>query len=124
MPEHVHLLLSKPQRADLSVALQVLKQTVSRRSCSPDVFWQRRFYDFNVRTENKRKEKLRYIHQNPVTRGLVETPEDWQWSSYRHYAFGEICQVTVDSSWLDRWRPSVDPTRRKSAKDEVHLLQS
>jgi putative transposase len=124
MPEHVHLLLSKPERAGLSVAIQVLKQTVSRKSSSPDAFWQRRFYDFNVRTEDKRKEKLRYIHRNPVTRGLVESPEDWQWSSFRHYAFGELSLVTVESSWFDVWRPSVNPTLRKNTKDGApeHLL--
>jgi putative transposase len=115
MPEHVHLLLSKPERADLSVAIQVLKQTVSRGLSSSAGFWQRRFYDFNVRTEEKRKEKLRYLHQNPVTRGLVEKPEDWQWSSFRHYAFDEL--VTVESSWLNLWRQSLNPTLRKSAKD-------
>jgi putative transposase len=116
MPEHVHLLLSKPESGDLSTVLQVLKQIVSRK-VSLERFWQRRFYDFNVRTEAKRIEKLRYLHQNPVARGLVERPEDWLWSSFRHYAFGELSPVALDSSWLNRWRPSVDPTLRKSAKD-------
>jgi hypothetical protein len=32
-------------------------------------FWQARYYDFNVWTEAKRIEKLRYIHRNPVSRG-------------------------------------------------------
>jgi putative transposase len=106
MPEHVHLLLSKPEHADLSVVIQVLKQTVSRNSSLPDVFWQRRFYE--VRTEAKRREKLRYIHKNPVTRGLVENPEDWHWSSFRHYALGELSHATIESSWLDVWRPPVN----------------
>ena len=39
------------------------------------------YYDFNVFTEHKRMEKLEYMHWNPVRRGLVSTPEDWQWSS-------------------------------------------
>jgi len=52
-------------------------------------FWQSRFYDFNVWTQKKRVEKLRYMHQNPVTRGLVAEPEDWRWSSYRFYLLGE-----------------------------------
>ena len=123
MPEHVHLLLSKPERANLSIVVQVLKQIVSRKVSASEQhapvesFWQRRFYDFNVRTERKRIEKLRYLHQNPVTRGLVEKPEDWQWSSFRHYALGEPFPVTIDSSWLNGWQPSVDPTLRKSAKD-------
>jgi REP element-mobilizing transposase RayT len=38
MPEHVHLLLSKPEQADLSVVIQVLKQAVSRKSSAPAVF--------------------------------------------------------------------------------------
>jgi REP element-mobilizing transposase RayT len=73
MPEHVHLLMSEPERAKLSVALQMLKQNVARSSRSPEggLLWQPRYYDFNVWSEDKRVEKLRYIHRNPVARGLV-----------------------------------------------------
>jgi hypothetical protein len=46
--------------------------------------WQKRYYDFNVFSDHKRIEKLRYMHRNPVKRGLVEKPEDWKWSSYCH----------------------------------------
>ena len=41
-------------------------------------------------------EKLRYIHRNPVTRGLVPRPELWRWSSFRHYAYGEAGLVGVN----------------------------
>ena len=41
-------------------------------------FWQARFYDFNVWTERKRVEKLRYMHRIPVKRGLVAEREDWR----------------------------------------------
>jgi hypothetical protein len=58
--------------------------------------WQRRFYDFNVWTERKRIEKLRYMHRNPVKRGLVSQPEQWLWSSFRSYAHGEIGSVRVN----------------------------
>jgi hypothetical protein len=37
--------------------------------------WQIRFYDFNVYSDEKRAEKLRYMHENPVKRGLVSSPE-------------------------------------------------
>ncbi len=47
------------------------------------------WYDFNVFSEAKRVEKLRYIHRNPVMRGLVAEPADWKWSSYKHYWTGE-----------------------------------
>ena len=47
MPEHVHLLVSEPQIATVSVALQALKISVSR-ALEQRPFWQPRFYDFNV----------------------------------------------------------------------------
>ena len=58
--------------------------------------WQRRFYDFNVWTARKRIEKLRYMHRNPVVRGLVQEPEQWPRSSYRSYAFGEEGAVRIN----------------------------
>jgi putative transposase len=98
MPEHVHLLVSEPERATLARAIQALKQSVSQKLKAPDGrFWQTRYYDFNVFTAAKRVEKLKYIHRNPVHRGLVEKPEDWPWSSYRHYALGELGTVQIES---------------------------
>jgi putative transposase len=98
MPEHVHLLVGEPQRSSLSVALQVLKQRTSRKlkQRGEVQFWQRRYYDFNVHNEEKRVEKLRYMHRNPVKRGLVEKPDDWPWSSFRHYATGDVGAVEIE----------------------------
>jgi len=59
---------------------------------------QARFYDFNVCTEKKRIEKLRYIHRNPVARGLVESPEQWRWSSFRWYLSGEVGRVKINDT--------------------------
>ena len=56
-------------------------------------------YDSNVHGEQARSEVIRYIHRNPVKRGLVEKPEEWQWSSFRHYAMGEIGAVEIESQW-------------------------
>jgi putative transposase len=58
--------------------------------------WSARFYDFNVYTERKRVEKLRYIHRNPVERGLVMEPDQWLWSSFRSYMYGEVGPVRVN----------------------------
>ena len=106
MPEHFHLLISEPERGDPSVVVQALKLGVVRRlyprilelfdSLPPKHFWQRRFYDFNVWSARKHREKLRYIHRNPVKRGLVESPEQWKWSSFRAYAYGELGVVRVN----------------------------
>ncbi len=82
MPEHVHLLVSEPERRFLTQAIQAMKQAVARRLAlrSREPFWQARYYDFNVWSARKRIEKLRYMHRNPVKRGLCGAPEEWQWS--------------------------------------------
>ena len=59
-------------------------------------------YDFNVWTAKKRIEKVRYVHRNPVVRGLVEKPEDWLWSSFRHYLTGNEGVVETESEWTGR----------------------
>lgn len=70
MPEHVHLLISEPVRGSVATALKAVKQSVARRLVQRgEHFWQERYYDFNVRTPEKKIEKLRYIHRNPVKRG-------------------------------------------------------
>ncbi len=98
MPEHVHLLIGEPKEAPLSKAIQALKLSVSIQSRQRP-FWLPRYYDFPVHNEEKRVEKLRYMHRNPVSRGLVAKPEDWPWSSFRHYATGEIRTVEIESQW-------------------------
>jgi putative transposase len=111
MPEHVHLLVGEPGNASLAIALQLLKQNTSRKlNATEGQFWQRRYYDFNVWSEEKRLEKLSYMHRNPVRRGLVTEPEGWPWSSFRHHATGAIGTVEVESKWTARLREKTWPT--------------
>ena len=98
MPEHVHLLVNEPQAARLDRVIQALKISVARRRPERP-FWQRRYYDFNVHAAPKTTEKLRYIHRNPVVRRLAAKPEDWPWSSFRHYATGVEGTVGIESFW-------------------------
>ncbi len=107
MPEHVHLLVSEPRRVLLSRAIQALKLSVSTQSRQRP-FWQPRYYDFNVFSEKKCLEKRRYIHRNPVTRGLCERPVDWTWSSFRHWWTGERGTVEIESHWTARHRESLN----------------
>jgi putative transposase len=116
MPEHVHLLIGEPRKGNPSTVLQVLKQKASRalrrsprqpgsgqlalafpgEEGEAAAFWQRRFYDFNVWSAKKVKEKLEYMHANPVQRGLVSHPREWPWSSWAHYAKGEEGLLRID----------------------------
>ncbi len=60
-------------------------------------FWQERFYHFNVYSGKKQREKLDYMHANPVTRGLVKHPKDWPWSSWEFHFGGEPTLVPMDA---------------------------
>ena len=119
MPEHFHLLISKPQVGDPSKVMQVVKQRFAQRVLRPrrkgsaqrSLFeghslhvWQARFYDFNVWTEHKRVEKLGYMHRNPLTCGLVLEPQQWAWSSFRWYGCGEMGPVRLNDSAVLKMR--------------------
>jgi len=134
MPEHVHLLLSEPARGRLAEAIHFLKLSFAKRArplrfpeaqilqtqvsaqktganlghrrvfSSDSSFWEKRYYDRNVRDHDEFTVKLDYMHRNPVTRGLVRTAEEWPWSSYRHYALCEIGMVEIESEWTAQER--------------------
>ena len=113
MPEHVHLLVSEPPNLSLAEAVHFLKLSSSKRidsklGQSGDSFWQKRYYDRNIRNYRDFVEKLRYIHRNPVKRGLAVKPEEWKWSSFRHYALREVGVVGIESEWTARDRESKD----------------
>ena len=152
MPEHVHLLLTEPEVGTPSTVMQVLKQRTARallptrkrrnprqRNLFGDepkrrAFWQARSYDFNVWTTKKRVEKLRYMHRNPVKRGLVGAPEQWRWSSYRFYLMDEAGPVRVNEGWAEisfriGWRKAarqalVVPALRKEREERGTLFLS
>jgi putative transposase len=111
MPEHVHLLLSEPAGGTLPAAMQLLKTKVSvkarkagRRSAGEMPFWQARYFDHNVRNHAGFATQLRYIHRNPVKRGLCLAPEHWPSSSFRAWALGEMGAVEIENDWTARRR--------------------
>jgi len=126
------LLISEPEHGTPSTVMQVVKQRFARsvlrrknRSSaqselwadSEQHVWQRRFYDFNVWSARKRIEKLSYMHRNPVKRGLVLEPEQWEWSSFRNYAYQEVGRVRVNL-WPEpvlKIEPGIDAIRARGA---------
>lgn len=91
MPEHIHLVMHI--RPDLKVGLVIreIKSKMAREyfevNCvhSGGVFWTKRCYDHNCRSQETIIEKIEYCHKNPVRRGLVKDPSDWKWSSFNYY---------------------------------------
>lgn len=106
MPEHVHLLV-QPSPPDTTVTTLLMRlksqfahQVIQRwRTLAAPIlnrlrdasghtrFWQPGGgYDRNLVSSENCHEKLNYLHQNPVRRGLVTHPDQWIWSSARAYA--------------------------------------
>jgi hypothetical protein len=111
--------IGEPQEKNPSTVMQALKLGFARRVLAEakrkrnpaqstlfehtlEHIWQKRFYDFNVWTERKRIEKLRYMHRNPVKRGLVASPELWHWSSFRSRAYWRSLDLVSDCWSVDR----------------------
>ena len=119
MPEHAHFLIQPLLREyDTAAILKSIKQSVSRkakrfleekdsawlgkltvRRGTRDVFhfWQAGpGYDRNIRDDEELLEKMQYIHNNPVKRGLVAVPEDWDWSSAGWYLGRHDGKIPID----------------------------
>jgi REP element-mobilizing transposase RayT len=88
MPEHVHLLLTPLRDSEgwpipLSKILKRIKGTaarsVNRLLGTEGPVWQEESFDHVLRSDESLEEKLEYIRQNPVRRGLVKTPEEYPW---------------------------------------------
>jgi len=72
--------------------------TVFRNGIKKSVFWQRRCYDHNCRSDKEVWETVSYCHNNPVKRGLVSSPEKWIWSSFRWYEGDSGVALEMDVS--------------------------
>ena len=123
MPEHVHLVIRPATDVSVSRELYQIKKPVTTWSPAwlrgrgpaalrpledrrPDGsvshrFWQRGGgYDRNLRSADELHEKIRYVHANPVRRGLAAHPRDWLWSSWRAWHEGVDEPLPVDRETL------------------------
>lgn len=102
MPEHIHLLVRPPEGVPLGRVLKWVKLSTAQRVIArwrdldapilaritreddKPRFWQKGGgFDRNVRDLAEFQRHVRYIHRNPVERGLVQKPEEWRFSSMR-----------------------------------------
>jgi putative transposase len=113
MPDHLHFIIWFNEDGDLSRFMKSFKQTSSLRlkklmrglmpkysATIPQTnpFWQPKYYPFNLFSERKAREKLDYMHMNPVRAGFVERAIDWEWSSARYFELGELSRVPLE--WI------------------------
>jgi len=124
MPEHVHLLLTplcdeKGWPYGLPGILKAIKgisaRNVNKLLGLSGPVWQDESFDHVLRSQDSLEEKLEYIRQNPVRRGLVQRPQDYPWlwvgnepcgsdTPVRHLDFrvgrtllSDICQKTLSA---------------------------
>ena len=130
MPEHVHILVWPHEGIKISAILKKIKKPVAFRAVqhvkahAPEFlkqmidfqpngrythrFWQRGGgYDRNLWTLKNIHEKSRYIHANPVRRGLVTSLADWPWSSFDAWEEGSEKPLRIDRDSLAQVFPKV-----------------
>ena len=61
-------------------------------------FWQEGVHPEYIQNEDMMRQKVEYIHQNPVKRGYIDRPEHWRYSSARNY-LGLEGLLEVHTQW-------------------------
>jgi len=103
LPDHLHCIWSLPPGdGNFAARWAIIKRHVSRECSSladalpgnsrkrrnERVFWQRRFWEHQIRDDGDLARHLDYIHWNPVKHGLVKSVKDWPYSSFHRYVEG------------------------------------
>lgn len=125
MPDHAHL-LANPLQLDITKVvgklkgraaakilkvlrkenaidlLTRLKLTRQLKSGQTHAVWLRDFSAIDIWSHKFIRQKLHYIHMNPVRAGLCDHPAKWRWSSYLAYFPHEegSVPIEIDSRWL------------------------
>lgn len=87
MPDHCHFLVLVPKPGSISTIMRVYKMGLTF-CIGEGPLWQSRFH---VVIPNNPCAALHYIHMNPVKKGLVESPEDYAWSSaHRNWSVEDL----------------------------------
>jgi len=123
MPDHIHLLIWPYGQSTVSDIMRDYKEFTAKRvirqaevegirewvvafqragqetSRSENKVWQDSYWDENVYTESFLRQKLNYMHENPIRAGLVKDPAAYPYSSYRNYELGEEWMIQIDQEW-------------------------
>ena len=103
-PDHWHALIYSQYPLLLWQVLHDAKKLMTlrlhARRGSRGPFWQHPFWDRFVRNEREFHQRLEYMHMNPVRKGRVKRPEDWQWATYNNFARDKAtvaaCPIQID----------------------------
>jgi len=101
MKNHVHLVVGVTPVSDISKMMHglCLNYAGFYKRGRPHIghFWQDRFKSIVIDSDEYLLRCGLYVERNPVAAGLVGRPEDYRWSSYRRYAFGEKDPIVTEN---------------------------
>ena len=113
MPDHWHALIWTRYPLTISRVVQDIKwisaSALNRSGGTSGSVWQHQFWDRFVRHAKEFRERLTYMHLNPVRKGLAAKPEDWPWSSYNNFSLDKSvvarCPIQIDyTHWPESYR--------------------
>jgi len=82
MPDHVHVILKPQEGITLSRVMKGIKgasaRKINKAFGTVGSIWRDESFDRVIRTEEDLLEKMNYMYMNPVKRGLIGDPEEWE----------------------------------------------
>jgi putative transposase len=85
MPEHLHLVAAMAsERVPLDNWVRYFKSQFTKRNRNPSCVWQTDHWDTRVRSVTHLEERIGYMQQNPVERGLSTRADDWPYQGRVH----------------------------------------
>lgn len=126
MPDHVHLIVN-PLDCDISALGKSLKGVSARKMIDwlkgnhedkllnqitlaitqkrshQYAAWLKRIRSIDLWSGKFIRQKLNYVHMNPVRAGYCQHPADWKWSSYRAYFPHQPGHVPIEVDWQGYW---------------------
>jgi len=131
MSNHVHLIIH--ERTDsISEIMRCINSGygvfINRKNERVGHIFQGRFRSEPIEDDSYLLSAVRYVHNNPVKAGMVESPEDYYWSSYRGYLDKRHFAETLDAEHVLKYfgklgaRESLGEFIRFSKKEDDILL--
>jgi REP element-mobilizing transposase RayT len=123
MPDHIHLAIRPAQAGNVTDFMRDFKEFTAKRvvrqaeierceswlvafkqagaetSRAINKVWQDDFCERNIYTEDFLRQKLKYMHDNPVRAGIVNAPVNYAYSSARNYECDDNTLIDVDRDW-------------------------
>jgi putative transposase len=84
---------------DLIRTLEHVAKMATHETGKGTALWKPRFDCLTIVSEDTLRQKIEYIHNNPVRKGLVAEPWQWYYSSAAAYAGRNGIDLPVDTEW-------------------------